>query len=262
MQWNTFKATQLDSNTGKPISGDRFRASTGWEPEHVRNRLVLDAGCGAGRFAEIAASFGARVVAIYFSNAVDAARENLAGSNVEFIQADINALPFAPGTFPFVYCLGVIMHTPSPAQSFQALADITAPGGSLVVDVYPKLWRNAFFAKYWIRPITKRMSPELSLRIVRRVFPVLYPVSRVIARIPFVGHYLRYLIPVVNYEGVYDLDEGDLRAWGLLDTFDMWAPAYDQPQTKHAVASWFKSADFRDVEIFRRGFFVGRGIKG
>jgi SAM-dependent methyltransferase len=261
MQWNTFKNTQLDSNTGKPISKDRFQISTGWAPEQLRNQLVLDAGCGAGRFAEIAASFGARVVAIDFSNAVEAAHDNLAASDVDVIQADINALPFAPGTFPFVYCLGVIMHTPNPTRSFHALSEVTAAGGSLVVDVYPKLWRNILFAKYWIRPITKRIAPEKTLKVVRYIFPVLYPVSRLIAKIPFLGHYIRYMIPVVNYEGVYDLSDDDLRTWALLDTFDMWGPAFDQPQSKQTVINWFKSADFEDVEVFREGFFVGRGIK-
>src|SRR5690606_5876417 len=124
---------------------------TGWGEGDLRGKLVLDAGCGAGRFAAVALSFGARVVAIDYSIAVDAARENLKGrGDIDFIQADINALPFAPGTFERVYCLGVIQHTPDPAASFDALAALVAPGGRLAVDVYPALWRNVFFAKYWI----------------------------------------------------------------------------------------------------------------
>lgn len=262
VQWNAFRRTQLDSHSGQPISRNRFTAFTGWSEKELEGAMVLDAGCGAGRFAEVALSFGARVVAIDFSGAIDAARENLKGKGViDFIQADINALPFAPESFPFVYCLGVIQHTPDPARSFQSLARVTARGGRLTVDVYPAGWRHIFFAKYWIRPITRRMGAETSLRTVRRLFPALYALSRLVGRIPVAGHYLRYLIPVSNYTGVYPLSDAQLREWALLDTFDMWAPAYDQPQTLATVRSWFSDTGFTNIDAFHAGFFVGRGVK-
>lgn len=260
VQWNLFRQLQLDSHSGRPISHDRFANYTGWTRADLDGALVLDAGCGAGRFAEIALSLGARVIAVDFSDAVDAARENLRGKgDIDFIQADINALPFAPGAFPRVYCLGVIQHTPDPAASFRALARMVAPGGALAVDVYPAGWKNLFFAKYWIRPITKRISAKTSLGIVKRIFPPLYALSRLVCRIPLAGHYLRYMIPVANYTNIYPLTKKQLREWALLDTYDMWAPAYDKPQRMKTLAAWFAEAGFVDTEIFHAGFFVGRG---
>ena len=61
MQWNKFRQTQLDSYSGHPISADRFWKATGWRPEDISGQWVLDVGCGAGRFAEIALRAGARV---------------------------------------------------------------------------------------------------------------------------------------------------------------------------------------------------------
>jgi SAM-dependent methyltransferase len=262
VQWNLFRETQLDSHSGQPISRNRFTASTGWSEKELGGAIVLDAGCGAGRFAEVALSLGGCVVAVDFSGAIDAARDNLKGKGpIDFIQADINALPFAPESFPFVYCLGVIQHTPDPDRSFQSLARVTARGGRLAVDVYPAGWKNILFAKYWIRPLTRRIDVETSLRIVRRLFPALYALSRLVGRIPVAGHYLRYLIPVANYTGVHPLDERQLREWALLDTFDMWAPAYDRPQTLATVRRWFGEAGFTDIDAFHAGFFVGRGLK-
>ena len=262
LQWNLFRMTQLDSHSGQPVSLSRFLRYTGWNADDMDGKLTLDAGCGAGRFAEVAASMGARVIAIDFSTAVDAARENLKHlENVDFVQADINALPFAPGTFPLVYCLGVIQHTPKPERSFRALAAATARAGRLALDVYPAHWKNWFFAKYWIRPITKRMSADTSLKLVQRIFPPLYALSRAVSRIPVFGKRLRYLIPVANYTNVYPLNERQLREWALLDTFDMWAPAYDQPQTRDTVRRWFEDAGFEEVEVFHSGFYVGRGVK-
>jgi SAM-dependent methyltransferase len=262
VQWNLFRRTQLDSHSGQPISRNRFTAYTGWSEKELKGATVLDAGCGAGRFAEVALSLGARVVAIDYSGAIDAARDNLKGTGaIDFIQADINALPFAPESFPFVYCLGVIQHTPDPDKSFQSLARATARGGRLAVDVYPAGWKNIFFAKYWIRPITRRLGAETSLKIVRRLFPGLYALSRLLCRIPVAGRYLRYLIPVANYTNVYPLNDRQLREWALLDTFDMWAPAYDQPQSLATVRSWFSDTGFTNINAFHAGFFVGRGIK-
>src|SRR5262252_5519336 len=48
MQWNKFRQTQLDSNSGVPISANRFWNATGWRTEDIAGQWVLDAGCGAG----------------------------------------------------------------------------------------------------------------------------------------------------------------------------------------------------------------------
>ena len=262
VQWNLFRQTQLDSHSGQPISRNRFLSFTGWTAKDLEGRLVLDAGCGAGRFAEVAVSLGARVVAVDFSNAVEAARENLKGrGHIDFVQADVTALPFAPGTFDFVYCLGVIQHTPSPALTFSRLTEAVAPDGRLAVDVYGDSWKTLFTAKYWIRPITKRLRAETSYRLVQRIFPFLYGVSRLAVRTPLMGKYLRYVIPVANYSGLYPLTSKQLREWALLDTFDMWSPAYDQPQSLETVRAWFETEKYSDIEVFDAGFFVGRGRK-
>src|SRR3972149_2482078 len=50
------------------------------EPEFFGDKLVLDAGCGMGRFALVASKFGARhVIALDLSDAVEAARDNAVG---------------------------------------------------------------------------------------------------------------------------------------------------------------------------------------
>ena len=68
-QWNRFRQTQLDSHSGHSVSRERFLTATGWEPESLAGKTVLDAGCGAGRFAEIALSCGATVFAVDYSRA-------------------------------------------------------------------------------------------------------------------------------------------------------------------------------------------------
>jgi SAM-dependent methyltransferase len=262
VQWQLFAQTQLDSVSGHPISRQRWLRFTGWDPESLRGRTVLDLGCGAGRFAEVALSFGARVVAVDYSLAVDACYANLGvGERLDVVQADVYRLPFAPASFDFIYCLGVLQHTPDVKKAFLALTQMLGRGGRIAVDLYPKLWRNRLWPKYWLRPLTSRLSPQLLYRIVRWTYPVLYPLSLILGRVPYWGRWLRYVVPVVNYEGVLPLDARQLRDWGLLDTFDMLGPRYDQPQSAETLRAWFQDAGLVGVEVERVGFLVGRGTR-
>jgi hypothetical protein len=64
---------------------------------------------------------------------------------------------------------------------------------------------------------------------------------------------------VANYEGVYPLAPSQLREWAVLDTFDMFAPAHDHPQSAEDLQRWFREAGLAAVEVERLGFLVGRG---
>jgi SAM-dependent methyltransferase len=259
-QWNTFRRTQLDSTSGLSISRDRWFNYTQWSASDLPDRWVLDVGCGAGRFAEIALDAGANVVAVDYSTAVDACWANLAAHpRLHVVQGDIYHLPFTPAAFDFVYCFGVLQHTPDVRAAFHALPPQLVPGGRLAIDVYPRLWRNLVWSKYWFRPLTRRMPATPLFRLVERATPLLLTISRLIGRIPFVGSKLRYLIPVANYDGVYSLSERQLLEWAILDTFDMFGPRYDQPQTLDTLRQWFDEAQLEDVSMERRGFNVARG---
>lgn len=261
-QWNRFPRTQLDSYSGLPISRERFFTYSGWTPHELQDKLVLDIGCGSGRFAEIALDSGAQVVAIDYSQAVDACWSNLAARGpINVIQADAFRLPLRSGVFDYVYCFGVLQHTPDPHGAFVALLAALSPGGRIAVDIYPKLWKNVLWPKYWLRPLSRRISRERLFRIVERAVPVLLPISRAIGRIPKMGRHLRYLVPVVNYEGFYSLSESQLREWAVLDTFDMLSPEHDHPQTAATLRRWLNEGNLQDIEVFRHGFLVGRGRK-
>jgi SAM-dependent methyltransferase len=263
MQWNQFRRTQLDSYSGQPISAKRFWTSTGWRPADIAGQYVLDAGCGAGRFAEIALEAGAKVVALDYSNAVDACYANLKHHrNLHVVQGDIYALPFPKDFFPYVYSFGVLMCTPNVARAFAELPPRVAPGGRLCVDFYGLGFGTLLHAKWVFRPFTSRLPPRVLFRLLRSAVPVLLPVSQLLGGIPGVGLYLKRIIPVANYTGVYPLNAEQLKEWALLDTFDMLAPKYDRPQpTAHRLRRWLEAAGLADVEVFRAGHLVGRGNK-
>jgi 2-polyprenyl-3-methyl-5-hydroxy-6-metoxy-1,4-benzoquinol methylase len=262
MQWNKFSNTQLDSHSGHSISADRFWQATGWTPADLEGQWVLDVGCGAGRFAEVALAAGARVVALDYSSAVNACEANLRRHpHLHVVQGDIYSLPFAKGMFKHVYSLGVLQHTPDVAKAFFSLPPMISQGGSLCVDFYRKSWKSALLPKYWLRPLTKRIPKDRLFAALERIVPALLPISVALGKVPRIGHQLKRVVPVANYVGSLPLSDVQQREWSLLDTFDWLSPAYDNPQTPETVRSWLEAAGLTRVEVLQAGHLVGRGKK-
>ena len=149
VQWNHFRKTQLDSFSKTTISSDRFFSATAWNKNDLNNKLILDAGCGAGRFAEIALDTGAKVFAVDYSNSVEAIYKNLSPHpNLFIVQADIYSLPFKKDFFDYVYSLGVLQHTPNVEIAFKSLLPVLKPNGHICVDFYWKRFRTMMHSKY------------------------------------------------------------------------------------------------------------------
>ena len=262
LQWNYFAKTQLDSNSGQPISAERFWKATNWTSGDMSDCWVLDVGCGSGRFAEIALSTGAQVVALDYSSAVDACYNNLMPHpNINVVQGDIYSLPFEKGIFDFVYSLGVLQHTPDVARAFGALPPTLKSGGKLCVDYYEKSFKSRLLPKCWLRPLTKRMDKQKLFDLVSFVAPLLLPISRALGKVPSIGKLLKRIVPVANYEKILPLNEKQLLEWAILDTFDWLSPTYDNPQSAFTAKLWFEHANMYDIEVVKASHLAVRGTK-
>lgn len=259
LQWNRFARTQLDSVTGAAYSRRRFEDEVGWDKAELDGRWVVDAGCGAGRFAEVAASLGAEVLAVDLSSAVDAAQRNLGHlPNVHVVQADIRRLPFRPAAVGHLYSLGVLQHTPDPLATARALVEFLPPGGRFAFTIYGKHPWTPLYSKYWLRPVTRRLPPEKLLAAIDRSMPVAFPVTTRLFRLPKVGRVFQFAIPVANYVDHTDLPERIRYDEAVLDTFDMLAPRYDRPVTPREVEEAL-GGSVSSLDVVRRVPVVVRG---
>jgi ubiquinone/menaquinone biosynthesis C-methylase UbiE/uncharacterized protein YbaR (Trm112 family) len=253
LQWNRFRAEQIDAINGFNLSAERFHAETGWPREWLSGKWILDAGCGAGRFTDVASGAGAEVVGVDISNAVDAAKATLKGrKNVHLVQASIYALPFRPGAFDGAYCIGVIQHTPDPLSALRALPRFVRAGGRLGFFIYERKRWTLLYSKYLVRPFTTRLSSPALLRLIRITMPVLFPLTEILFRVPVVGRLFAFMIPVSNYVGVNTRTNGGLSMreryrWAVMDTFDMLAPRYDQPLTFAEASAALTSAGVGEI---------------
>ena len=250
LEWRRHARTQIDKFNGTTISRDRFFQVTKWS-EDLADQRVLEAGCGAGRFTQIALESGAEVYAFDYSSAVDVnLANNIQHNGLNLLQADIYRIPLRPESFDKVFCFGTLQHCPDVKGAFFSLLPCLKSGGDIAIDVYKRSATTRLSPKYLLRPLTSRVPHHTLYPIVKKVVPLLLPIKRWCReRIPFLGRYLGGMIPVVDYKGQYSLTNEQLVEWGTLDTFDTLSPKYDNPQRLEDVRDWFLEAGLVDVEV-------------
>lgn len=242
-QWNKFVKTQIDSKENE-VSRVRLFAETNWDKEDLTGKKILEVGSGAGRFSEVILNHtNADLYSVDYSNAVEAnyANNGHHGNRFNLFQASIYEMPFLPGQFDKVICLGVLQHTPDFELSVKKLTEMVKPGGELVVDFYcVKGWWTKLHAKYIFRPYTKKLSHEELYKKIDRNIDWLIKAYRLFSKIG-VGKIINRFLPICDIDGTLpkNLSKDQLREWCVLDTFDMFSPQYDQPQKISTVVSWF-----------------------
>lgn len=247
-EWQAFSEMLPDYESNFRWYFERFPV------EAFAGKLILDAGCGTGRHTfHMARKGGAKeVVAMDFSQAIEvAARNNRENPNTHFVQADIYHPPFLPGTFDFVYSLGVLHHLPEPEKGFRTLLPLLKTGNYMNIYLYWNLeteaaWRRAALSVVTnIRRVTTRIPHGLLKKLswlIAAGFQVAFVLpSRALAsfkatqgladRVPL-GHYRKYSFRVL-----------------YTDQFDRFSAPIENRYSRAEVAGWFERALMEDVVI-------------
>jgi len=254
LQWNAFKKTQLDSATGTTISKDRLARCLGNSVDALRDRSVLEVGCGAGRFTELMLAAGARVFACDLSMAVEANYDNCHHWPNYFVcQADASRLPVARHAFDYVVCLGVIQHTPDSEATIAALARNLRPGGTLVIDHYGLDYPQNFMQRT-LRWVLIRLPPRVAKSLAIALARALLPVHRLTWKNRRGIWRLRRLLlkhsPLIDYKDAYSqLDARLLSEWAILDTHDTLTDRYKHLRSKEQIQNALQSCGLTDIEV-------------
>jgi len=240
--------------------------------ESFKGKMVLDAGCGMGRYTRIAGDMGGEIVGIDLSQSILRAYQ-ITRKNyfAHIVQGDILHLPFRQKQFDIIYSLGVLHHTPNAKEAFLTLTKFLKKGGLISIWVYGTAGKFDDFKnnplreerqKYIKSNMAKRLHwiivyvREIVLKTVRLVttrmyIPLLYllcyPLAA-IGKIPL----LKYLTASVH------------RNWRvrLQENFDWFSPRYQSHHSKQEVLGWFKEANVEEISLLRHGFIPKVGMKG
>lgn len=250
-QWNRYEVARAEEDE------TTFRVKTGVDPRFLAGKLVLDAGCGGGRYALALGRLGARVLGVDLSSAVDKAA-SLCRDNPDtlIIQADLTRLPIATGRFDLVFSIGVLHHGPDPRRAFAEIAARVAPGGRLAVWLYrrntpPQEWLNSS-----LRALTTRLPTA--------VLEPLCAALGVLGTVPLLN---RTCNKIFNFSNHPD------RTLRVCDNFDWYAPRYQSHHTIDELKRWFVEEGFDDLEVlppaktgplydwaYRHNLLIGSGV--
>lgn len=151
-EWEKFN--QSDSNFTSDESDEIFDNYFNIFPLNKlnKNSIVMDLGCGSGRWAKHIAPRVKKLVAVDPSiKALNTAKINLKKfTNVEFLLGDISTVNIKDNSFDFIYSLGVLHHIPDTTQAIKDIYDKLKPDSPFLVYLYYSLDnRPMWFKLIW-----------------------------------------------------------------------------------------------------------------
>lgn len=232
-------------------------------PEFFKDKKVLDAGCGNGRFAYYAGKYAREVWAIDLGPAVEVARRNTASlKNVHVVQADLHQPPFPLESFDFIYSIGVLHHLPDPETAFQNLLRYLKPGGQIQIYLYWQPERRSLksallTAVNSFRNLTTRL-PHWA------VHAFAYP-SAIGAFLFFVWPYrIMQRIPALRSVAA----NMPMKQYAVLpfrvcvnDQLDRFSAPIENRYTKTEVEAWLSSAGLKKSQVIANFGWLGTGQK-
>jgi SAM-dependent methyltransferase len=224
-QWNRYDVARPEEDEAV------FQIKTGVLARDLAGCLVLDAGCGGGRYARLLGEHGAQVLGVDLSAAVAKASALCAPfPNVLIVQDDLLDLSVAESAFDFVYSIGVLHHTPDPRRAFAEIARRVKPGGRLAVWLY----RQNTLPQEWLNTGVRALTTRLPAGVLEPLCAAL----GVLGGIPVLKQTLNKIANFSNHP------DWTLR---VCDNFDWYAPRHQSHHSLAELKRWFTDEGFQDL---------------
>ncbi len=233
------------------------------EPAYFADKVVLDGGCGSGRFSHWAQQFGAKAVfGVDLSESVDTAFNNTRGfPNVIIVQADLLSLPLRQA-FDYAFSIGVLHHTDDPRGAFDGIVSRVRPGGGMSAWVYSR--ENNEWIVNILNPIRRHLTSRLPHPILRLLsyvitvplFLLLKGVYRPVGKSPRLT-WLRSRLLYFDY--LYFLSGFGFHEQALI-VFDHMVPTISEYIPREEFQQWFDENGLHDVVITSRAGNSWRGF--
>jgi len=240
-EWKVFDYTK-DKTWDKDRQAlvKQFLDETGETILSLKNKTILDAGCGNGVLNQYIADAGAFVLGMDFSLSIEEAYEHNTNPNASFIQGDVQFPPVASRYFDIVHCSGVLIHTNNTELSFSCIESCVKRGGKLSVWLYHP--RKNFIHNLF--NFIRKGTSKLPVRVQYYLYAfTLFPASFIIKRLKG------------NKQNAREM---------MIDILDWFSPEFRWEHTPSEAASWFNKRNYSPVAVTTEGTFGFNitGIKG
>lgn len=150
-------------------------------PEFLKDKLVLECGCGKGRHAKIVSESGAAaIVAVDIGEAIDVAYKNVGHMRaVHLVQADIENMPLKK-EYDFAFSVGVLHHMDYPVNGFLSLAGKLKEDGSALAWVYGR--ENNWWLIRIVNPVRVKVTSKLPPAVLMVLSGIIAAVLMVISK--------------------------------------------------------------------------------
>ena len=139
----------------------------------LRDSVVVDLGCGSGRWSAMLAPFCKAIVLVDFSDAIFVAQSNLSqADNAIFFRGDVTDLPFLDDSVDFLFSLGVLHHLEEPCLPIARKLMRLGPRGLFylyyALDNRPAYYRILLSGVTAVRRSLARVKSESKRRKISR----------------------------------------------------------------------------------------------
>lgn len=242
--WNeSHKGVNYDKVATKKI----FVSTLSTEIEEFENKIVLDAGCGNGRFSDLISDSNPKLLVIAdVSDGIFQAKKKIENKNLSFIaiKGDLNKIPFKLDIFDIIYSWGVIHHTPDPRYTFNNISKLCKENGRFGIYVYKQ------------NPDYKYNNMHIRLIAILRQYLIIYPlrfisqflseknVKKLFIPIHFIENFFNY--GVVGCHSSKNKFEKKLYFRTVIDRFKT---KYASEHQEYEIVNWYKENKFNDLVV-------------
>lgn len=216
-QWKEFNTEYLTYGLSSKDEFYNFLNDLRIDASDLKDKTVLDAGCGRGRLTINIANYAKMAVGV---DIITLQKQK----DTIFINCNIENLPFKDNCFDLVYCEGVLHHTPDPKKAFRELARVNK--GKLFLMVYNK---RSLFMKLRKYMFTYKY-PFCMIKVFSYVLAFL-----------FLNSIMRQLFFKINRKKTVSLQS---LAFSI---FDCLSPKYQSIHSFEEVGRWFEEAGYKEI---------------
>ena len=224
LEWETHAMEEMETTWGWTTEQrfDQALIETGMNEAEIKNKILLDAGCGNGLLTEYFSLKGMTSFGLDYSDSIFIAERRRTSKDVCFIKGDLLHPPFCNECFDIIVSNGVIHHMPSTETTFYSITPLVKASGKFYLWLYS---RNGTF----------------SWRLKRRFFDIC---RIIVCRLPvsvqkMIVHFFTFLL--FNVKG-----SGDKKSL-IINMYDSLTPRWRHYHTPEEISRWFYQAGFGPV---------------